>query len=231
MYCENCGAELSDEALFCGECGHKVREKLDNNSQVEKKLISNASSEIKKSNGTGDIKGNFKGINKKYLIFGLAVVIIILLASILFSVMTAVPEVTYENYPDISKEVIDSFNKWDKNNDSFIGANEYNAYGYSAVWSAMDDKGYVNHTVRYKGNDIPAMDITDYNRAYDFEQKEIQKEYDKRIAQQNELNEKSEQAYQKWYSRHGNPNLSEKENRQLFERDFTAWAYNYFGLS
>lgn len=30
-YCENCGAKLEDDDLFCGECGAKVEKKQWNN--------------------------------------------------------------------------------------------------------------------------------------------------------------------------------------------------------
>ncbi len=43
-YCENCGAQLEDDAVFCGKCGHKVGKKSNeavNTNDIESKNTSN----------------------------------------------------------------------------------------------------------------------------------------------------------------------------------------------
>ena len=42
MYCERCGEELKDNALFCENCGTKVQQSKDENSEARTQKISSA---------------------------------------------------------------------------------------------------------------------------------------------------------------------------------------------
>jgi RNA polymerase subunit RPABC4/transcription elongation factor Spt4 len=213
MYCENCGAEISDKAKFCKECGvnlsngHNNVNNEENSSFGENKFCFECGADVSEDikfcsscgaslTGIGDVESKkeliskpvsldntkndnttknkdnkkFK-INNKYLAIGGLILLILILGSFLIMELSKPPEVTYENYPDIPKKVIDRFNELDLNNDTFIIPGEYGGKGYPSVWYALEGEGYANHTVKYDDSDVPAMDVNDYNRAYNVEQK------------------------------------------------------------
>ena len=49
-YCENCGAELEDSAVFCDECGARV-ETVPQEKAVDSEQLIHQISQLKKENG------------------------------------------------------------------------------------------------------------------------------------------------------------------------------------
>lgn len=83
MYCENCGEEISDEVKFCNHCGHEIRKTPDNNS-IEEKTINDTSDEIQTSDKPEKVSKDTKtkNINSKYLIIGIAAVLLIVVVGV-----------------------------------------------------------------------------------------------------------------------------------------------------
>ena len=81
MYCENCGAKLSDDVAFCSHCGHKIRKMPDNKLKMEEKSTKNNFNEIKKSNKSGmnlnEIKSKDK--NSRYVVIGVSALVLIII--------------------------------------------------------------------------------------------------------------------------------------------------------
>ena len=88
MYCENCGAKLSDDVRFCSRCGHKIHKMPNNTLKIEEKTTTNNSNKNKTSKKSGinlnEIKN--KNQNSEYVVVGVfALVLIIIGGTILLS--------------------------------------------------------------------------------------------------------------------------------------------------
>lgn len=83
MYCESCGSELSDEATFCSQCGHKVSKTSNNFLNKEKSIIGD-SEESKKDFKTVDTNNT-----KKYLLIGLIVIVLVVILGVIVTTITS----------------------------------------------------------------------------------------------------------------------------------------------
>lgn len=84
MYCGNCGAELSDDAEFCSQCGHEIHKTSDNKPKTEKQ------SNIDKSEGNKkDSNNTNKSNTKKYLIIGIIAVVLVVLSGFIIVTITS----------------------------------------------------------------------------------------------------------------------------------------------
>ena len=99
-YCANCGAELSDEALFCDKCGKSTSSSsneststLKNNVKTAEQNKPNNDSFISKIFYKRDNLGN-KKLNKRNI--GIIAVVIIIIAVLIVASGILVPKTTYE---------------------------------------------------------------------------------------------------------------------------------------
>lgn len=83
MYCENCGKEISNDVKFCNHCGHEIRKTSDNKSIIEE-TINDTSDEIQTSDNSEKVSNDnkTKNINSKFLIIGLAAVLLIVVVGV-----------------------------------------------------------------------------------------------------------------------------------------------------
>lgn len=174
-FCQECGNELDNDETYCSNCGTKV----------DAAKADKTSSKKDNSNSNNEKSSLLKSIeNNKILVICICIILVVLSSVAYFiisdylNVVNNTDVVSYENYPEIDKSVIDRFNAYDTNGDGRWTSEEFN--NYLNDYSPLTDQPYFNSITFELGyftkktvDGESAMDINDFNSFNEMDSKNM----------------------------------------------------------
>lgn len=154
MNCKNCGAQLSNEARFCRNCGFKVENNNINNNQVNEGHINNNINKVNTQNNSNIPTYNNENNNNNTLLFVIIGILSVIIVALLIIFI-----------PKVIKKDNDSSSTNNANNPITTTENKTSTTTKSN--SQNTNSSYNNYSIIYSDFNLTIPNTVQYKSAYD----------------------------------------------------------------